>query len=189
MIYTDSVLEKDVDEILISEQQLHRRVKQIADQLMEDYRGKDLVMIGILNGAVVFYIDLLMEMDMPVEMNFMAVSSYGNSTVSSGRVRIEYDLEADIEGKHVLIVEDIVDSGKTMESLIDLLQTRKPASIKICTLLDKEERREVNLNLDYVGFKVPDVFIVGYGLDYAGKYRNLRYIGTLKPEIYEKSVK
>lgn len=185
MICNDSVLGKDIEQILIPEQQIKRRVKQMADQLVKDYEGKDLIMIGILNGASVFYIDLMMEMDIPVEMNFMAVSSYGNGTVSSGRVRIEYDLETDIENKHVLIVEDIVDSGRTMDNLIKLLTARKPASIKICTFLDKEDRREVDLKLDYVGFKVPDVFIVGYGLDYAGKYRNLRYIGTLKPEIYE----
>ena len=186
MIYTNDVLGKDIEEILIPEQQISRRVIQLAAQLTKDYDGKELVMVGILNGASVFYIDLMMEMDMPLEMNFMAVSSYGNSTESSGRVRIEYDLQADIEGKHVLIIEDIVDTGNTLSSLKRLLEARKPASIKICTLLDKPSRRQTDLVPDYVGFEIPNVFIVGYGLDYAEKYRNLRYIGTLKPEIYEK---
>jgi len=122
-----------------------------------------------------------------VEMNFMSVSSYGNSTQSQGYVRIEYDIQTNIEGKHVLIVEDIIDSGNTLSKLIPLLKTRKPASIKTCCLLDKKSRRTVDIDADYVGFEVPDVFIVGYGLDYAGKYRNLRYIATLKPEVYERN--
>ena len=187
MICTNDVLGRDIENVLITEQQINRRVREMAATLMRDYEGKDLIMVGILNGAAVFYIDLLMEMDMPVEMNFMSVSSYGQSTESSGNVRIEYDIQANIEGKHVLIVEDIIDSGNTLKKLIPLLETRKPASVKTCVLLDKKERRTVDIDADYVCFEVPDVFIVGYGLDDAGKYRNLRYIGTLKPEIYQQN--
>ena len=142
-------------------------------------------MVCVLNGAAVFYIDLLMDMQIPLEMNFIRVSSYGAGTESSGTVRILYDLEADITDKHVLIVEDIIDSGRTLKRLSKLLKERGAASVKCCCLLDKPSRRAVEMQADYVGFSVPDEFLVGYGLDYNGKYRNLRFIGTLKPEIYE----
>ena len=141
-------------------------------------------MVGVLNGAAIFYINLIMELDIPLEMNFIRVSSYGAGTKSSGNVRMLYDLEADIAGKDVLIVEDIVDSGNTLCALKELFQKRGAKSVRCCCLLDKKERREAPIEADYVGFDVPDKFLVGYGLDYAGKYRNLKFVGTLKPEIY-----
>ena len=175
----------DIERVLLSREQLHARVCQLAAQIERDYEGKDLVMVCVLNGAAVFYIDLLMEMDIPLEMNFIRVSSYGSGTKSSGRVRILYDLEADIAGRHVLVIEDIIDSGNTLKSLTQLLRDRGAAEVRICCLLDKPSRRTVQMKADYVGFEVPDEFLVGYGLDYAGKYRNLKFVGTLKKEIYE----
>lgn len=178
------VLDRDIKEIILTEGQIERRVAEIADQISDDYEGKDVVMVCVMNGAAIFYIDLMMDLDIPLEMNFIRVSSYGSGTKSSGNIRILYDLEADITGKHVLLVEDIIDSGNTLSALTEILRRRGAASVKCCCLLDKKERREVELEADYVGFEVPDEFLVGYGLDYAGKYRNLRYVGTLKPEIY-----
>ena len=175
----------DIERVLLSREQLHARVCQLASQIERDYEGKDLVMVCVLNGAAVFYIDLLMEMDIPLEMNFIRVSSYGSGTKSSGRVRILYDLEADIAGRHVLVIEDIIDSGNTLKSLTQLLRDRGAAEVRTCCLLDKPSRRTVQMKADYVGFEVPDEFLVGYGLDYAGKYRNLKFVGTLKKEIYE----
>ena len=169
----------DIERVLLSREQLHARVCQLAAQIERDYEGKDLVMVCVLNGAAVFYIDLLME------MNFIRVSSYGSGTKSSGRVRILYDLEADIAGRHVLVIEDIIDSGNTLKSLTQLLRDRGAAEVRTCCLLDKPSRRTVQMKADYVGFEVPDEFLVGYGLDYAGKYRNLKFVGTLKKEIYE----
>ena len=179
------VLAKDILKVTISEEQIATRLKELSQQLMADYADKDLLMVGVLNGASVFYINLMMEMDIPLEMYFMRVSSYGSGTTSSGTVRIIYDIEQDITGKDVLIVEDIVDSGNTLRRLKNTLQARGPASLKCCALLDKPSRRVVDIDADYVGFQVPDEFLVGYGLDYDGKYRNLKFIGTLKPEIYE----
>lgn len=181
-----SVLAKDILEIVLTEEDIACRVRELAAQLVHEYDGKDLLMVGVLNGASVFYVNLMMEMDIPLDMNFIRVSSYGKNTESSGTVRILYDLEADITGKHVLIVEDIIDSGYTLQRLTRLLKDRGAASVKSCCLLDKAERREVDMQADYVGFMVPDKFLVGYGLDYAGKYRNMRFIGTLKPEVYTK---
>lgn len=177
-------LAKDLLEVLIDEQQLAKRIKELAAQLVEDYQGKDLIMVGVLNGASVFYINLLLEMDIPLEMNFIRVSSYGSGTTSSGTVRMIYDLEKDITGKDVLVVEDIVDSGRTLVRLKNTLEGRGAASVKFCSLLDKPSRRVVDAEADYVGFQVPDKFLVGYGLDYDGKYRNMKFIGTLKPEVY-----
>ena len=159
-------------------------MKEIAGQIAEDYAGKDFIMVGVLNGAAIFYINLIMELDIPLEMNFIRVSSYGAGTKSSGNVRMLYDLEADIAGKDVLIVEDIIDSGNTLCALKELFHKRGARSVRCCCLLDKKERREAPIQADYVGFDVPDKFLVGYGLDYAGKYRNLKFVGTLKPEIY-----
>lgn len=174
----------DIKNILFTEEQIQKRVKELAEVISRDYKEGELLTVAILKGAVVFYADLVREIDRHVRMDFMVLSSYANATVSTGAVRILYDLEQDISGKHVLIVEDIVDSGLTLSYLTKTLKTRNPASIKVCCLFDKPDRRKIEFTPDYIGFKVPDVFIVGYGLDYAEKYRNLKYIGELKPEIY-----
>jgi hypoxanthine phosphoribosyltransferase len=159
-------------------------MKELAVQIEKEYGDCNLLTVGVLRGAVMFYADLVRELDLPLHMNFMALSSYGCSSVSSGAVRIQYDLEEDIAGKNVLIVEDIVDSGLTLQYLTKTLRSRNPAKLKTCCLFDKPSRRTVDFHADYVGFTVDDIFIVAYGLDYAEKYRNLKYIGELKPEIY-----
>jgi hypoxanthine phosphoribosyltransferase len=174
----------DIQRILFSEEQIKQRVKEMAAQIRKDYAGSDLLTVGVLRGAVMFYADLVRELDIPLHMNFMALSSYGSSSVSSGAVRIQYDLEEDISHKNVLVVEDIVDTGLTLQYLTKTLRSRNPAMLKTCCLFDKPSRRTVDFHADYVGFTVDDIFIVGYGLDYAEKYRNLKYIGELKPEIY-----
>ncbi len=174
----------DIKRILFSEEQIKQRVKELAAQIEKDYADKVVLTVGVLRGAVMFYADLVREVNLPLHMNFMALSSYGASTSSSGAVRIQYDLEEDISGKNVLIIEDIVDSGLTLQYLTKTLRSRNPAMLKTCCLFDKPSRRTVDFHADYVGFQVDDIFIVGYGLDYAEKYRNLKYIGELKPEIY-----
>ncbi len=179
-------MHNDIKRILYSEEQLKERVKELAAQIRHDMQGQEILTVGVLRGAVMFYADLVRELDIPIHMNFMSVSSYGSSSVSSGAVRIQYDLEEDIAGRNVLIIEDIVDSGLTLSYLTKTLRSRNPAMLKTCCLFDKPERRKVQFEADYVGFTVPDVFIVGYGLDYAEKYRNLKYIGELKPEVYER---
>lgn len=180
-------MDKDMAKVLFSQEQLQTRIRELGAQLSEDYRGKTPTMVCILKGAIMFYTDLVRSMDIPLTMDFMAVSSYGNSTKSSGEVEIRKDLSTSIEGKHVVIVEDIVDSGFTLTYLTRLLNTRGAKSIKLCTLLDKPSRRApgIALRADYSGFAVGNEFVVGYGLDYAELYRNLPYIGVLKPEIYE----
>lgn len=181
------MMEKDIARKLLTEEQLQNRVRELAAQISEDYRDKNPTMVCILKGAVMFYTDLLRAMPIPLSMDFMAVSSYGKSTKSSGEVEIRKDLSSSIEGKHVIIVEDIVDSGFTLTYLTRMLASRGAASIKLCTLLDKPSRRApgITLKADYAGFEVGNEFVVGYGLDYAEKYRNLPYIGILKPEVYE----
>jgi len=179
-------LAKDIEKVLISEEEIKARIKALADQIMKDYEGKELLLVGVLNGASVFYVNLMMELDIMLDMNYIRVSSYGSGTSSSGTVRMLYDLEADVTGKDVLVVEDIIDSGNTLFRLKNTLSYRGAASFKCAALLDKPSRRVVDIEADYVGFKVPDEFLVGYGLDYDGKYRNLKFIGTLKPEIYSK---
>lgn len=149
-----------------------------------DYEGKDLLLVGVLKGAIMFIVDLARAIDMPLTMDFMAVASYGASTRSSGIVRILKDLDMSIEGKHVLIVEDIIDSGLTLNYILDTLRTRNPASIRVCALLNKPSRRQVDVSVDYVCFDIPDEFVVGYGLDYNQVYRNLPFVGVLKPETY-----
>lgn len=171
-------------EILITRQQLAQRVAELGKQITADYRGKDLVVLGILKGAVIFFSDLIREIDLAMTLDFMAISSYGNATKSSGVVRILKDLDKDIIDKDVLVVEDIIDTGLTLSFLKANLLSRGAASIKICALLDKPDRRLVNLTCDYKGFSIPDAFVVGYGLDYDQRYRNLPEIGVLKPEIY-----
>ncbi|MEG6586153.1 hypoxanthine phosphoribosyltransferase [Dendrosporobacter sp. 1207_IL3150] len=175
----------DVESVLISTDKLQERIKELGEQISADYAGKEILAIGVLRGAVIFMADLTRAIKVPVAIDFMAVSSYGAGTSSSGVVRILKDLDEDIEGKHILIVEDIIDSGLTLTYLLENLKSRKPASIKLCTLLNKPERRKAEVQIDYNGFTVPDYFVVGYGLDYAEKYRNLPFIGILKPEVYK----
>lgn len=179
-------MERDVKDVMYSEETLRNKVDEIAARITEDYRGKDLLMIGVLKGANVFMCDLMRKITFPIQIDFIAASSYGHSTESSGVVKILKDLDYSIEGKDVLIVEDIIDTGLTLQYLVKNFLSRKPNSIAICTLLDKPERRIANLDVKYAGFQIPDEFIVGYGIDYAEKYRNLPYIATLKPEVYQK---
>lgn len=168
-------------QVLISQEELNDRIVALGKQLSEDYKGKEIHMICVLKGGVMFMTDLSKQivMDVPVSMDFMAVSSYGNEQVSSGIVKIVKDLDESIEGKDVLIVEDIIDSGRTLSYLVQILNDRRPNSIKICTLLDKPDRRVENVDVAYVGFEIPDLFVLGYGLDYMQKYRNLPYIGKM----------
>lgn len=175
----------DVEKILISEEELSLRIKELGKKISEDYKGEDILAIGILKGSVVFLSDLIRNISNNVSIDFMTVSSYGNSAVSSGELKIKKDLDADIEGKNVLIVEDIIDSGVTLSKLKELLLKRNPDSLKICTLLNKPERRTAEIDVDYIGFDIPNEFIIGYGLDYAEKYRELPFVGVLKREIYE----
>lgn len=175
----------DLEKILFSETQVAERIKELGEAISKDYEGKEILMIGVLRGAVIFMADLARAIKLPVAIDFMAVSSYGSATSSSGVVRILKDLDEDVENKHVLIVEDIIDSGLTLNYLMDNLWSRKPASIKICTLLNKPDRRKVDVPIAYNGFTIPDYFVVGYGLDFAEKYRNFPFIGVLKPEVYE----
>jgi len=179
------LLKDDVAEILITEEELQARVAELGKAISDDYRGKDLLLVCILRGAVVFLSDLMRHITIPHEIDFMAVSSYGAATETSGIVRILKDLETSIEGRNVLIVEDIVDTGLTLNYIINNLNTRRPASLRTCVLLNKPERRLVDVPLDYVGFDIPNKFVVGYGLDYGEKYRNLPFIGVLKPELYK----
>ncbi len=175
----------DIEEILISEPVLQARIASLAAAIQEDYAGRDLLLVGILRGGVMFMADLARQLDMPLEMDFMATSSYGNATESSGVVRILKDLDTSVEGRHILIVEDIIDSGLTLKYLMENLARRNPASIAVCALLDKEKPHgEDIIQPQYTGFSIPDRFVVGYGLDYAQKYRNLPYIGVLKPSVY-----
>ena len=178
------MLEKDIQEVLFSQQQLEERVDQIAQEITRDYAGKEIVLISVLRGSFVFMADLCRRIDLPCTIDFMSVSSYGKGTSSTGQVQITKDLSGDISGKHILVVEDILDSGNTLSYLLKLLEQRKPASIRLCTLLDKPERRVKPVDVHYSGFTIPDAFVVGYGLDYAEHYRNLPYIGILKPEVY-----
>lgn len=177
-------MKNDILKVLLTEQEIQSRVKALGAQITEDFRGKDLFFLGVLKGSYVFMADLVRGVDLPCSMDFMAVSSYGSGTTTTGAVRITKDLNQNIEGKDVIIVEDILDSGVTLSYLKAYLQNRKPASVTIATLLDKPARRKADITADYIGFSVPDAFVVGYGLDYAEQYRNLPYIGILKPEVY-----
>jgi hypoxanthine phosphoribosyltransferase len=178
------MLEKDIQEVLISEEQLQSKIRELGEVLTADYNDKFPLAIGVLKGAMPFMADLMKRMDIYMEIDFMDVSSYGNATVSSGEVKIVKDLNTSVEGRDVLILEDIIDSGLTLSYLVDLFKYRKAKSIKVVTLLDKPTGRKVDLQADYVGFIVPDAFVVGYGLDYMEKYRNLPYVGVLKKEVY-----
>lgn len=182
-------MHKDIDRILISAQDIQAKVHELGQRISRDYADVDnLLLVGVLKGCAMFMIDLARTITVPVSLDFIATSSYGDSTETSGIVRMLKDLDIDIAGRHVLIVEDIIDSGKTLDYLRNLLQQRKPASLRICALLNKPERRMADIAVEYQGFDIPNEFVVGYGLDFSEHYRNLTYIGVLKPEIYLKKV-
>ena len=180
------MLEQDIERVLFTEQELKDRVAELAAQIDRDYAGKEPMLISVLRGSFIFMADLARAITLPCTVDFMAVSSYGSGTTSSGQVKITKDLSESIEGRDIIVVEDILDSGNTLSYLFRLLQARHPASVRLCTLLDKPSRRTKPITADYTGFAVDDLFVVGYGLDYAEKYRNLPYIGVLKPAVYEK---
>ena len=174
----------EIDRVLVSNERIQARLDELAERINQDYAGKELLLVCILKGAVTVFADVLRRITIPCQIDFMAIASYGSSTKSSGVVRILKDLDHGIEGKDVLIVEDIVDSGMSMHYLLDTLKTRKPASVRLLTLLDKPDRRRVELQADYIGFTIPDEFVIGYGLDYAEKYRNLPDVCVLSPKVY-----
>lgn len=173
----------DIAEVLVPEDKIQAKVAELGRRISEDYAGQEILLIGLLRGAIVFLSDLMRAIDIPVRLDFIGISSYGAST-ESGAVRLVMDLETDIAGRHVLVVEDIIDTGKTMSYLMQNLLARQPASLRVCALLDKPERREVPITVDYVGFEIPDEFVVGYGLDFAEGYRNLPFVGVLKEHLY-----
>ena len=179
-------MHQDVKEILFTEEIIKKRVRELGAQISKDYAGKTILMCGILKGAVTFYTDLARTMDTTVLFDFMSCSSYGSGTTSSGAVMVRKDLDTDVRGKDVLVVEDIIDTGITLSHLVPLLKKRGANSVKLATLLSKPARRQADVPVDYNGFEIPDAFVVGYGLDYDGRYRNLPYIGILKEEIYTK---
>lgn len=176
----------EAQRILITQQEIEAKVSEMGARISKDYAGSELLVVGILKGAAIFMSDLVRAISIPVAFDFMAVSSYGASTESSGIVRIIKDLEQSIEGRHVLIVEDVVDTGLTLSYLVENLKSRNPASLKLCSLLDKPSRRKVPVKAEYLGFEIPDEFAVGYGLDYSERFRNLPYVAVLKPEVYQK---
>ena len=178
-------MEKDIQEVLLSEEQIKARIKELGKELSAEYAGKDPIVVGVLKGVVVFYADMIREITVPCQMDFMWISSYEGAN-STGKMKVRQDLSSNVEGRHVLILEDIFDTGNSLDYTYKYLQSKNPASIKICTLLDKPERRNpaVTLVPDYVGFTIPNAFVVGYGLDYNEHYRNLPYVGVLKPEAY-----
>ncbi len=176
---------EDIDEILISEQQLAVKISELAEEIRADYASKNPVLIGILTGSFVFMAELMRRLDFDLTVDFIAVSSYEDATVSSGKVRVTKDCSHDIAGRHVLIVEDIIDTGFTLAHICKMLEHRKPASLQVCCLLDKPSRRRTQISPDYLGFQIPDKFVVGYGLDFAEKYRNLPYVAVLKEEAYQ----
>ncbi len=175
-------MNENIESVLISEEELQQRIKELGQQIARDYAGRNLLLLGVLKGAVVFLVDLAKAIDLPLQMDFMAVSSYGASTQSSGVVRILKDLDSAVDGRDILVVEDIIDTGLTLRYILDNLAMRNPASVKVCALLLKERPREEGIGADYVGFRIPNKFVVGYGLDYAELYRNLPYIGVLHHE-------
>ncbi|MEB3297891.1 MAG: hypoxanthine phosphoribosyltransferase [Candidatus Sericytochromatia bacterium] len=175
-----------IQEVLVSQEALAQRVRELGERITLDYQGRDLLVVGVLRGVALFMGDLIREIQLPLDIDYMAISSYGSSTSSSGVVRILKDLDETITGRHVLIVEDIIDTGLTLSYLTRALEERKPASLAICSLLDKPSRRVAPVDVQYVGFTVEDRFVVGYGLDYAQRFRNLPFIGILKPEVYSR---
>lgn len=180
-------MDKDIEKILVTEEQLREKTLELGAQISKDYAGQDLVLVSILKGAVVFMADIMRAVTIPCAIDFMIVSSYGSeNTVSTGLVKIIKDLDGDLGGKHVLIVEDIMDTGITLSNLVPMLKLRNPESVKVCAILDKPSRRKADIQPDYKGFEVPDEFVVGYGLDYNEQYRNLPYVGVLHPDVYAK---
>jgi hypoxanthine phosphoribosyltransferase len=175
----------DIEQILFTESAIEQKVMELGERVSKEYKEKDLVCVCTLKGAIPFMADLIRKIDLPLEIDTIAVSSYGNSSQSSGVVRIIKDLETSIEGRHLLVIEDIVDTGLTINYLMDLLKGRNAVSVKVAALLDKPDRRQIHLKLDYCGFQIPDIFVVGYGLDYAQRYRNLPYVGILRKEVYQ----
>lgn len=180
------MLNEVLEKTLISEEEIKARVSELAKQIEKDYEGKAPTMIGVLKGSIMFYTDLVRQINLPLTVDFMSISSYGAGVNSTGEVKIIKDIDGKIGGKDVIIVEDIIDSGYSMNCLLKLFATRSPKSVKVCALLDKPSRREIPVPIDYTGFQVADEFVVGYGLDYAGLYRNIPFIGVLKKEVYEK---
>jgi hypoxanthine phosphoribosyltransferase len=180
---TTTELERGVAKVLIDEQTLRARIAELGVEISSDYADKDILLVGVLKGAVFFMADLMRHLSIPCEVDFMAISSYGASTDSSGVVRILKDLDINIDGRHVLVVEDIIDSGLTLSYLMRTLEARSPASLEICALLTKPDRREIKVPVRYTGFEIPNEFVIGYGLDYAERYRNLPYVGVLDPGI------
>ena len=179
-----SELERDVSEILIDEEALQRRIGELGEEISADYAGRDLLLIGVLKGAVFFMADLMRRLTVPCEIDFMAISSYGGQTDTSGVVRILKDLDMNIDGRDVLVVEDIIDSGLTLSYLMRNLRSRQPQTLEICALMTKPSRREIDVPVRYVGFEIPNRFVIGYGLDFGERYRNLPYVGVLKPSAY-----
>ena len=179
-------MHKDIKQVLFNEEEIRQRVKELGEQITNDYAGQHLVVVSLLKGAVYFTAELTKNIDLPVRIDFMISSSYGNDTVSAGSINVIKDLDEKIAGKHVLIVDDIIDTGLTLEKISKLLEMRNPLSVKTAVLLDKGARRVNEMNADYVGFAIPDEFVVGYGLDFAGDYRNLPIIGILKPAVFAK---
>lgn len=177
--------EEWVERVLFTQQQIAQRVLQLGEQISRDYQGKDLMLVCVLKGAVMFAADLMRAIQLPVSLNFMCVSSYGTATTSSGDIHITKDLDLPVEGKNVIIAEDVVDSGNTLNYLVKYLKSKNAASVDICTIFDKPSRRKVPVEVKYTGFEIPDEFVIGYGLDYAEKFRNLPYLGILKREVYE----
>lgn len=178
------IKENELKSILLTEEEIKAIVKRLGSEITADYKDKNLIVVSVLKGSVMIMADLLREIKLPLKIDFMAVSSYGSGTTSSGTVKIIKDLDINLSGYDILIVEDILDSGATLSSLKEILLTRKPASVKICTFLDKPDRRKADIKADYVGAVIPDEFVVGYGLDYDEKYRNLPYVGILSPSVY-----
>ncbi len=181
------MMEQDMQQILFTQAQVAGRIREMAREITRDYAGKAPLVVGILRGSFIFMADLVRQVELPLHLDFMSASSYGAGTVSSGQVDIRLDLQEDIAGRDVLLVEDILDTGNTLSKLVAELQARGPASLKLCVLLDKPDRRTKPIQADYVGFTIPDAFVVGCGLDYDQRYRNLPYIGILKPSVYEKN--
>jgi hypoxanthine phosphoribosyltransferase len=181
-------LESGVSEVLIDEERLQARIRELGAELSVEYAGRELLLVGVLKGAVFFMADLMRSLTVPCEIDFMAISSYGASTDTSGVVRILKDLDINIEGRHVLVVEDIIDSGLTLSYLLRNLESREPASLEICALLTKPSRREIDVPVRYVGFEIPNKFVIGYGLDFAERYRNLPYVGVLHPDLLPEGV-
>jgi len=180
---TSTELERGVGDVLITADELQARIRELGREITDDYAGRDLLLVGVLKGAVFFMADLMRNLRVPCEIDFMAISSYGASTDSSGVVRILKDLDINIEGRHVLVVEDIIDSGLTLSYLVRNLESREPASLEVCALLTKTARREIEVDVRYVGFEIPNRFVIGYGLDFAERYRNLPYVGVLHDDL------